>query len=51
MILGPRSVSNPNATINIHHPEHYCAQCEHRFSSKPAFLYHLRAVHNMNVSL
>ncbi|EPB91950.1 hypothetical protein HMPREF1544_01244 [Mucor circinelloides 1006PhL] len=42
-----QSISNPNAIININHPDLYCAQCEHSYSTKSSFKRHLIRVHNL----
>ncbi|KAL7313785.1 hypothetical protein PS15m_012358 [Mucor circinelloides] len=33
MALDHHRISNPNAMIDINHPEHYCAQCEYLYSA------------------
>ncbi|KAL9542582.1 hypothetical protein MBANPS3_008547 [Mucor bainieri] len=47
MELSHASIVNPDAKIDINHPNFYCAQCEHSFAIKNSFKIHLRHIHNM----
>ncbi|KAL9537846.1 hypothetical protein MBANPS3_011415 [Mucor bainieri] len=46
MELSHASIVNPDAKININHPNFYCAQCKRLFTRKTSFKKHLLQIHN-----
>lgn len=38
---------NPDAIIDIHHPEFFCAKCNRHYRGRASFRAHLRYYHRM----
>lgn len=51
MTLEPivKRFANPNAVIDIHHPDWYCAKCDECLRAKSSFSIHLKRVHSLQV--
>ena len=49
MILGPpvKHFASPDAVIDIHNPDFYCAKCDKYYKKSNLFRNHLRRVHSM----
>lgn len=52
MTLGPivKPFPHPNAVIDIHDPDFYCAKCDKRFATKLTFSFHLERIHSLFVT-